>query len=321
MWARGLDERAGRRCGSSRRPAPTGAWPRSSFPDGDALHVHGAQPAVPDGQPVRVRRLRPRARSPCRTARASRSSAWPSITRATAARSTRSPATWRRSSARRGRSSASIAPFDGNTYTFIADYLPWANGDGMEHRNSTVLTSASSIRDAAAWTCSSTISHEFFHSWNVERIRPASLEPFNLEDANISGELWLAEGFTSYYEPLVTTRAGLTNVREFAQEMGRAVNTVLTSPGPPGADRRADEPARAVHRRGDGHRPHELRQHLHLLLHVGRGDWPGPGSVAARTVERPRHARRRSCGPCGRCTASPAAARPATWPSPTRWTT
>ena len=44
-----------------------------------------------------------------------------------------------------------------------------------------------------------TISHEFFHSWNVERIRPKSLEPFNFEDANMSGELWLAEGFTNYY--------------------------------------------------------------------------------------------------------------------------
>lgn len=122
------------------------------------------------------------------------------------------------------------APFDGNTYTFIADYLPWANDDGMEHRNSTVVTSASSI-GTSRQDLLATISHEFFHSWNVERIRPASLEPFNLEDANISGELWLAEGFTSYYEPLVTTRAGITNVREFAQEMGRVVNTVLTSPG------------------------------------------------------------------------------------------
>ena len=49
----------------------------------------------------------------------------------------------------------------------------------------------------------STVSHEFFHAWNVERIRPASLEPFNFEEANMSGELWLAEGFTSYYEDVI----------------------------------------------------------------------------------------------------------------------
>ena len=52
---------------------------------------------------------------------------------------------------------------------------------------------------AAASSCSTRSSHEFFHSWNVERIRPKSLEPFNLDDANMSGELWLAEGFTSYF--------------------------------------------------------------------------------------------------------------------------
>jgi predicted metalloprotease with PDZ domain len=123
-----------------------------------------------------------------------------------------------------------LAPFDGNTYTFIADYLPWANGDGMEHRNSTMLTSNRSI-GADRLDLLDTVAHEFFHSWNVERIRPASLEPFNLEDANMSGELWLAEGFTSYFAPLVTARAGLTTPREFAQEMGRVVNRVLTSPG------------------------------------------------------------------------------------------
>ena len=92
-------------------------------------------------------------------------------------------------------------PFEGNTYTFIADYLPWANGDGMEHRNSTVLTSSNSLRTSRL-DLLETISHEFFHSWNVERIRPQSLEPFNFEEVNISSELWLGEGFTQYYGPL-----------------------------------------------------------------------------------------------------------------------
>jgi predicted metalloprotease with PDZ domain len=123
-----------------------------------------------------------------------------------------------------------FAPFEGNTYTFLADYLPWANGDGMEHRNSTVITSSQSIRSARQ-DLLGTVAHEFFHSWNVERIRPASLEPFDFEDQNVSGELWLAEGFTSYYEPLISTRAGLIGIREFADEIGGAVNRVLTSPG------------------------------------------------------------------------------------------
>jgi predicted metalloprotease with PDZ domain len=120
--------------------------------------------------------------------------------------------------------------FEGNTYTFIADYLPWANGDGMEHRNSTILTSASSIRTNRA-DLLDTLAHEFFHAWNVERIRPRALEPFDLENANMSGELWLAEGFTSYYGPLISLRAGVTQLRDFTAEMGFLVNRVQTSPG------------------------------------------------------------------------------------------
>ena len=120
--------------------------------------------------------------------------------------------------------------FENNTYTFIADYLPWASSDGMEHRNSTILTSSSSLRSGRL-DLLDTISHEFFHAWNVERIRPKSLEPFNFEEANMSGELWLAEGFTSYYGPLVLKRAGLFSVGEFVQEIGNAVDRVLAAPG------------------------------------------------------------------------------------------
>ena len=78
-----------------------------------------------------------------------------------------------------------FAPYDGGTYTFIADYLPWNNGDGMEHRNSTVITSSSAVGRPRL---DDTIAHEFFHCWNVERIRPKSLEPFDFDRANISGD-------------------------------------------------------------------------------------------------------------------------------------
>ena len=120
--------------------------------------------------------------------------------------------------------------FDTGTYTFIADYLPWASGDGMEHRNSTILTSGSSIRSNRMGLLD-TISHEFFHCWNVERIRPRSLEPFNFDDANMSGELWLAEGFTSYYGPLTMVRAGLLTADQLADEFTGVINTVRNSPG------------------------------------------------------------------------------------------
>ena len=121
-------------------------------------------------------------------------------------------------------------PFEGNTYTFIADYVPWASGDAMEHRNSTFLTSASSIRGNRLGLLGS-VAHEFVHVWNVERLRPQSLEPFDFEAANMSSELWFAEGFTSYYGPLVLVRSGLIPIREFAAEMEGAINTVALSPG------------------------------------------------------------------------------------------
>ncbi len=120
--------------------------------------------------------------------------------------------------------------FDGNTYTFIADYLPWASGDGMEHRNSTIVTSASAIRTDRSGLLD-TVAHEFFHAWNVERIRPRALEPFDFERTNMSGELWLAEGFTSYYGPLVMLRAGLSVLGDFTTGLASFINRVQMSPG------------------------------------------------------------------------------------------
>jgi predicted metalloprotease with PDZ domain len=115
-------------------------------------------------------------------------------------------------------------------YTFLADYLPYASGDGMEHRNSTVMTSSGSIRDRRR-ALLDTVAHEFFHCWNVERIRPRSLEPFDLDRANLSGELWLAEGFTQYYGPLVMHRSGLMDVASTARVLSGLVDTVAQGPG------------------------------------------------------------------------------------------
>ena len=120
--------------------------------------------------------------------------------------------------------------FDYGTYTFLADYLPWVNGDGMEHRNSTVVSSTRSLAEAGT-ALLGTVSHEFFHAWNVERIRPRSLEPFDFEKANMSGELWFAEGFTSYYGPLALKRAGITSLDDYARGIGVNVSAVLTNPG------------------------------------------------------------------------------------------
>jgi predicted metalloprotease with PDZ domain len=121
--------------------------------------------------------------------------------------------------------------YDNGSYTFLVDYLPYVSGDGMEHRNSAVITNPRPLtRESAAQQIES-VAHEFFHSWNVKRIRPRSLEPFDYERANMSGELWFAEGFTDYYAPLVLKRAGLSSRDDFMRIMGNAVNAVLTAPG------------------------------------------------------------------------------------------
>jgi predicted metalloprotease with PDZ domain len=120
--------------------------------------------------------------------------------------------------------------YEPGTYTFLADYLPYASGDGMEHRNSTVMTSSGSIRGSRN-NLLDTVAHEFFHNWNVERIRPRSLEPFDLERVNMSGELWLAEGFTQYYGPIALSRAGLEDLSSTTATLSDLIRTVMTSPG------------------------------------------------------------------------------------------
>ncbi|WP_282116711.1 M61 family metallopeptidase [Cellulophaga baltica] len=123
-----------------------------------------------------------------------------------------------------------LANFDYGTYTFLACYIPNASGDGMEHRNSTILTNTRSLADGGMEKNMGTVSHEFFHSWNVERIRPKSLEPFNFEEANMSGELWFAEGFTSYYTNLILCRAKLITDQEYVEGITGTFNYVWNSP-------------------------------------------------------------------------------------------
>lgn len=121
------------------------------------------------------------------------------------------------------------ARYDAGTYTFIADYLPWASGDGMEHRNSTILSSSSSLARNSMGLLG-TVSHEFFHSWNMERIRAQAIEPFDFTRANSSDGLWFGEGFTSYFDDLFIRRAGLTTDSAYAANLGGLVSTVISDP-------------------------------------------------------------------------------------------
>ncbi|MFH6603336.1 M61 family metallopeptidase [Maribacter algicola] len=123
-----------------------------------------------------------------------------------------------------------LPDFDYDRYTFLACYIPNASGDGMEHRNSTVLTSTRSLADGGMDGNIGTVSHEFFHAWNVERIRPKTLEPFDFSKANMSGALWFAEGFTSYYTGLILCRARLMTPESYVDGLAGTFNYVWNSP-------------------------------------------------------------------------------------------
>ncbi len=123
-----------------------------------------------------------------------------------------------------------LPKFDYGEYTFIACYLPHVSGDGMEHRNSTILTRKDSL-DEGEYKHLGTLSHEFFHSWNVERIRPKELEPFNYIGANMTPSLWLAEGFTTYYTNLFIRRANEKDHSEYFDNLAAIVNQAYNMRG------------------------------------------------------------------------------------------
>jgi predicted metalloprotease with PDZ domain len=123
-----------------------------------------------------------------------------------------------------------LPAYDFGEYTFLACYITNASGDGMEHRNSTVLTDTETLAEGGMTGNIGTVSHEYFHSWNVERIRPTDLEPFDFKAANMSEGLWFAEGFTSYYTGLILTRAGVITAEKYIKGLNGGFNYVWNSP-------------------------------------------------------------------------------------------
>ncbi|TVT43634.1 M61 family metallopeptidase [Hymenobacter setariae] len=124
-----------------------------------------------------------------------------------------------------------VPAFDYGRYTFLADYLPQASGDGMEHRNSTSLTSPLPLHDEGALRNLATVSHEYFHAYNTERLRSKGLEPFDFQRVNMSDALWFGEGFTQYYGELMLRRAGYYDDEQFFEKVSQWVNVRLNSPG------------------------------------------------------------------------------------------
>jgi predicted metalloprotease with PDZ domain len=113
-------------------------------------------------------------------------------------------------------------PFE--RYTFILHFpREAAPSGGMEHRDGTAITvPASVLRDRDTYL-EDVVAHEFFHAWNVKRIRPQALEPIDYIRGNDTRDLWFCEGVTSAYAELVLLRAGLINRDRFYARLAAAI--------------------------------------------------------------------------------------------------
>jgi predicted metalloprotease with PDZ domain len=116
------------------------------------------------------------------------------------------------------------APY--TNYTFILHIGPnsFGGGGGMEHANSTAI-GAQSVAGAL-----NLASHEFFHAWNVKRIRPQTLEPVDYTKEMYTRALWFAEGVTSTYSAFARVRTGLWNATQFYSDLGEQISELQSRP-------------------------------------------------------------------------------------------
>ena len=132
------------------------------------------------------------------------------------------------------------APFLDGAAKYV--FLTMVTGDsygGLEHRASTALMAARKDLPTIGQEKTSEgyqnflglVSHEYFHTWNVKRIKPAAFAPYNLAKENYTELLWIFEGFTSYYDDLFLLRSGLIDQPTYLKTLGKQIATVWASPG------------------------------------------------------------------------------------------
>ena len=139
-------------------------------------------------------------------------------------------------------------------------------GGGTEYYNSTLVhTDPRAFWDEDRWQgFLGLMAHEFFHTWNVKRFRPAAIDRYDYQNINYTELLWVAEGLTSYYDQLLPVRAGLVPLDDYRDQLADAISSVVDAPGynqdtlarasfeawtkgfHRGADRAADKPNRTV---------------------------------------------------------------------------
>jgi predicted metalloprotease with PDZ domain len=117
-------------------------------------------------------------------------------------------------------------------YIFLLHLSP-AGGGGLEHKNCcSLLYPRFSFQAGEKHNrFMQLVAHEFFHLWNVKRIRPAALEKFDYERENYTPSLWFSEGTTSYYDLLIPLRAGIYDQQEFLAELSKEITRFMMTPG------------------------------------------------------------------------------------------
>lgn len=117
-------------------------------------------------------------------------------------------------------------------YTFIVHNYAQGGG-GLEHLNSTTLGASRNAysNERGYQGFLSLVAHEYFHLWNVKRLRPIALGPFDYDNENYSTNLWISEGFTSYYPTKIMYRAGFSTPEGFVNSTLGAIGTVMNTEG------------------------------------------------------------------------------------------
>jgi predicted metalloprotease with PDZ domain len=135
-----------------------------------------------------------------------------------------------------GGAAESVAPVD----YYLFQVLAVGEGyGGLEHRASTSLIckrdelpqpGASAVGDDYR-SLLGLASHEYFHTWNVKRIKPSAFLPYDLTRETLTGQLWAFEGITSYYDDLMLVRSGVIGVSDYLELLGRDITRLLRAPG------------------------------------------------------------------------------------------
>jgi predicted metalloprotease with PDZ domain len=116
-------------------------------------------------------------------------------------------------------------------YVFLLAFRQ--GGGGLEHKNSTLVTAnAATVQSPCGYpSWLGLVCHEYFHAFNVKRLRPVELGPFDYETAPRTKSLWVAEGLTVYYDELLLTRAGLANADDYLRRLSSHIQQLQKSPG------------------------------------------------------------------------------------------